>query len=71
MNWQNVTLANGKSVLVDFFKVMYITDLGDKGSTLHFQLQSVNSNNKPAPKSIAVTERMDRLAAILKAKRLS
>ena len=70
MFWHYVTLNTGKSALVDFSKVMYITESADDGSTLHFQLESENSTGKKVPKSITIKESVSALSKILKSRKL-
>ncbi len=70
MFWHYVTLNTGKSALVDFSKVMYITEATEDGATIHFQLESENSSGKAVPKSITVKDSMDVLGKVLKGRKL-
>ena len=68
MQWVSVTLASGKSSVVDFSKVMNITVSGD-GSRLHFNQGSADANGKTAPLGLNIKEPMQIVAKSLKAKR--
>ncbi len=68
MFWHFVTLSTGKTALVDFSKVMYVTESGE-GATLHFQLESENSSGKAVPKSLAVKETVSVLGKVLKSRK--
>ncbi|MCV9960903.1 hypothetical protein OIU34_03225 [Pararhizobium sp. BT-229] len=70
MFWHYVTLNTGKSALVDFSKVMYVTEGTASGATLHFQLESENSAGKAVPKSLPVKESVDAIGKILKSRKL-
>ncbi|MCV9960716.1 hypothetical protein OIU34_02290 [Pararhizobium sp. BT-229] len=70
MSWHSVKTPAGKSAMVDFSKVMYISDSGDNGSTIHFQFESINASGKLVPKALKVTESIDTLGALLKVRRL-
>ncbi|WP_438747715.1 hypothetical protein [Pararhizobium sp. O133] len=68
MFWHFVTLSTGKSALVDFSKVMYVTESGE-GATLHFHLESENASGKKVPKSITVKESVSVLGKVLKSRK--
>ncbi len=68
MNWQLITLKNGKTALIDFGKVMYVLE-ADEGCTIHFQLEAENASGKRTPKTLNVRESLSELSKMLQGRK--